>query len=68
MRIILSPAKKMNVDLDSITPLGIPEYISDTEDILLWLRRRSYEELKKLWKCNDRIAEQDYERLKCREL
>ena len=68
MRIILSPAKKMNVDLDSITPLGIPEYISDTEDILLWLRRRSYEELKKLWKCNDRIAEQNYERLKCMEL
>ena len=64
MRIILSPAKKMNVDLDSVAPQGIPQFISDTETILLWLKNQSKDELQKLWKCNDKIAQQNVERIK----
>ena len=64
MRIILSPAKKMNEALDSLEPLGLPEYLDQTEVILDWLRQRSQPELQKLWKCNDRIAQQNYERLR----
>lgn len=64
MRIILSPAKKMNVDLDSIAPQGIPQFISDTETILLWLKSQSKDELQKLWRCNDSITEQNFERIK----
>lgn len=63
MRIILSPAKKMNELLDTIAPLGIPEYINQTREILLWLRKQPYEDLQKLWKCNDKIAKQNFERL-----
>lgn len=63
MKIILSPAKKMNVDTDSLDYEGLPEYLDQTEEILEWLRSESYMQLKKLWGCNDKIAEQNFIRL-----
>ncbi len=63
MRIILSPAKKMNEDPDTLACMGLPGFLDQTEEILDWLRSRTQEELKKLWACNDRIAEQNFERL-----
>lgn len=68
MRIILSPAKKMNVDSDKLAPLGMPVFLNDTAEILKWLKTKNYEELKALWKCNDKIAEQNVERLAHMEL
>lgn len=64
MRIILSPAKKMKVDTDSCEIQGIPVFMNQTEEILDWLRNKSYEELKNLWKCNDKIAGENLDRLK----
>lgn len=64
MKIILSPAKQMNMELDSLEPLGLPVFMEQSEEILAWLREQTYEELKKLWKCNDKIAEQNLERIK----
>lgn len=63
MRIILAPAKKMNEDTESLRYAGLPDYLDQTEEILCWLRERSYMELKKLWGCNDRIVEQNILRL-----
>lgn len=63
MKIILSPAKKMNVDTDGLLPLDLPQMLEQTEEILGWLKSRSYEELKALWNCNDKIAEQNFERI-----
>lgn len=63
MKIILSPAKKMNVDLDSLDYADLPCLISQTEKILCQLQEKSLEELKKLWKCNDKIARQNFDRL-----
>ena len=63
MRIILSPAKKMNINMDILEPLGLPECIDSTTEILSWLKHKSYDELKKLWGCSDEIAEQNFERL-----
>lgn len=63
MKIILSPAKKMNVDLETLEPLGLPVFPEQTREILTWLQGKSYEELKNLWNCNDRIAEQNVKRL-----
>ena len=54
MRIILSPAKKMKEDLDTLAYMGLPEFLDQTEEILAWLRSRTQEELKRLWVCNDR--------------
>lgn len=63
MRIIISPAKKMNVDVDSMKWLDLPCLLSRTERLLAVLREMCYEELKDLWKCNDQIARLNVERL-----
>ena len=68
MRIIISPAKKMNVNTDSILWQELPAFLEDTEKICGILKDMSYEELKKLWKCNDQIAEQNVERLRYMDL
>ena len=63
MRIIISPAKKMNVDTDSLAWIDLPAFLPQTEEILRKLRTLSPQELKKLWKCNDQIAVLNTERL-----
>ena len=64
MRIIISPAKKMKVDTDSFPYRDLPVFLSNTEEICGQLQSMSYEELKKLWKCNDQIAELNVRRLR----
>ncbi len=64
MKIILSPAKKMNTDTDTLAHDGLPVFLDQTEEILKWLRARSRDELQNLWECNDKIAEQNWKRLK----
>ena len=63
MRIIISPAKKMNVDTDSLPVRNLPAFLERTEEICRELQRKSHEELQKLWKCNDQIAALNVERL-----
>ena len=63
MKIILSPAKKMITDTDSIAPVELPEFIDRTAEILSWMKSQSKEQLKSIWKCNDKIAEQNFNRL-----
>ncbi|MBQ7103812.1 MAG: peroxide stress protein YaaA [Anaerotignum sp.] len=63
MKIIISPAKKMKVDSDSLAYQELPVFLSQTEQILLKLQQMSYDDLKKLWKCNDKIAALNTERL-----
>lgn len=64
MRIIISPAKKMNVDTDSLPWLGLPVFLEKTEQICETLQKMPETELKKLWKCNDSIAALNVKRLK----
>lgn len=63
MKIILSPAKKMKMDTDFSGVIGKPVFLDDTKIILSWLKGKNREELKKLWKCNDKIADENYERI-----
>lgn len=63
MKIIISPAKKMNVDTDSLDWRALPEFLDRTGQLLEKLQGMSYDELKKLWKCSDQIAEQNLQRL-----
>lgn len=68
MKIILSPAKKMNEEPDILAYEDFPEYLEQAEKILKWMQSKSYEELKKLWNCNDNIAKQNFGRLEKMEL
>ena len=63
MKIILSPAKKMIADTDNIAPVELPVYIDKTAEVLNWMKSKSKEELKAILKCNDKIAEQNFNRL-----
>jgi len=63
MQIIISPAKKMNCDIDSFPCRGLPPLLSQTEQLFTQLRTMSYANLKELWHCNDQIAALNFERL-----
>ena len=64
MKIIFSPAKRMNVDLDKLDYVSLPVFMQDTEVIMKWMQQLSYEEAKKLWCCNDSIASLNFERFR----
>ena len=68
MRIIISPAKKMNVDTDSLPWRDLPAFLGETETLAKTLQGMDYDQLKKLWKCNDSIAETNVKRLADMEL
>ncbi|MDF9843721.1 MULTISPECIES: peroxide stress protein YaaA [unclassified Paenibacillus] len=63
MRIIISPAKKMKIDTDVFAERQLPQFISETGTLLAALQKLNYDELKKIWKCNDDIAAQNVERI-----
>lgn len=62
MRIIISPAKKMNVDTDTFACQGLPVFIEKAKILKEYIKSLSYEEVKKLWGCNDKLAELNYQR------
>lgn len=63
MRILLSPAKKMRYDENGPEVRDLPVFLSDAEKIMSVLKDKSFSELKALWGCNDKITEQNIERL-----
>ena len=63
MRIILSPAKKMREDFDSLPWQDLPRFLPQAQGLLDRLRAMTGEELKRLWRCSDQIAAQNVERL-----
>ena len=68
MRILISPAKKMRTDTDSLPTQGLPAFLPRTRRLLAALRAMDGPGLKKLWKCNDAIAALNLERLERMEL
>lgn len=68
MRIIIAPAKKMNVDVDSFTPDSLPQFLAETERLKAALQGMSPKELQTLWKCNDAITKLNVERLRTMDL
>lgn len=58
----------MNVDTDSLAWRDLPVFLPETEQILCKLRALSAQELQRLWKCNDKIAALNAERLEYMDL
>lgn len=63
MRIIVSPAKKMKNDTGEFKVEKLPVLLDDTKKILKKLKEMTYDELKDMWKCNDKLAELNMDRL-----
>ena len=62
MRIIISPAKKMNEERDDFPALGLPVFLDKTNTLRDWLKGLSYEDAKALWSCNDKLAALNFDR------
>lgn len=62
MKIIISPAKKMNIDTDTLEYLTLPVFLEQTKELMSYIQGLSYEECKQLWKCNDSIAQKNFAR------
>ena len=67
MMVIISPAKKMNVDTDSFGIGGLPGFMEDTRVLMQAIRDLSFAEAKALWKCNDQLARLNYDRFQSME-
>lgn len=62
MRLIIAPAKQMRVDTDTLACAYLPVFLDRTEVLKDYICSLSYEEQKKLWACNDKIAAENHER------
>ncbi len=62
MRLVISPAKKMNV-VDDLPWEGPPRYLDRTQVLLDRLRQLSRDEAQALWKCSDALTDLNYGRL-----
>ena len=62
MKIIVSPAKKMNIDDDNFEYRDMPVFLDKAEELKNYLKNLSYEDCKSIWKCNDKIAQLNYDR------
>ena len=68
MQILISPAKKMNVETDSFAAAGLPQFSTETAQLMAALRKLSPEKLQSIWKCNDAIAALNVARLQSMDL
>ncbi|MFV0343179.1 MAG: peroxide stress protein YaaA [Anaerocolumna sp.] len=64
MRIIISPAKKMKMDVDTLPYKNTPQFMEYTKILCEYLKKLEYATLKEIWKCNDNLAELNYNRIK----
>lgn len=67
MKIIISPAKTMEEHTDSYLMEQLPIFIEDTKKIRDVIKGLSYEEAKKMWKCNDKLAQLNFDRFQSME-
>lgn len=63
LKLIISPAKKMNVENDLFLSRSTPCFIQDTQRIMERLQQLTPSELKELWNCNDQILQLNLDRL-----
>lgn len=63
MKIIISPAKKMNIDDDIFEYGSKPVFFEQAEEIMNYMKNLSYDECKTIWKCSDKLAQLNYDRV-----
>ena len=67
MRIILSPAKKMRID-EEAPGLSAPSLLEKTAVLEKYLRALSFDEAKALWKCSDKLVQENLKRIEVMDL
>lgn len=62
MQIIISPAKQMKA-CDDFEVLGQPRFLNESKLLMTYLQALSLEELQVLWRCSDKLALENYQRI-----
>ncbi len=62
IKIIISPAKKMKQDTDTLECRGRPLFLQEAEYLKEYMQGLDYQQAKEIWKCSDKIAALNYER------
>ena len=68
MKIVIAPAKKMQVDQDSFAVESTPVFLDKAQILWDFLKSRNFDQLKEIWKANDKIVRENMERLEYEEL
>lgn len=63
MKLIISPAKNMRPDTDTVLWNALPRFIEQAEYLYSKLRVMSRRELQSLWRCSDNLTDRNMERL-----
>lgn len=63
MKIIISPAKKMNRNDDIFSSKQSPIFKEESKELLSYLLSLNLQELKTLWNCSDKIAMENYKNI-----
>ena len=53
MKIIISPAKNMSLDADTLEPEGLPVFLDKAQMLVDYIKTLSFEDLKALLSCNE---------------
>lgn len=59
LKVIISPAKKMKIRNDILPYKNIPFFIKEAEKLFSYMGNMSFDELKDLWKCSDKLVEEN---------
>ena len=68
MRILISPAKQMTPDPDTLAPVSQPRFLPEARLLLETLRQKSDRELQVLWKTNDALTAENIQRVRTMDL
>ncbi|MFR6258257.1 MAG: peroxide stress protein YaaA [Anaerovoracaceae bacterium] len=55
MKIIISPAKTMNVEREAHDVKGLTRFLDETKLFIDEIKKLSFDDAKRLWNCNDRF-------------
>lgn len=64
MKVIISPAKKMNIKTDILPYKSVPVFLEETEKLMQWVQALSLSEAQRLWGCNEKLAKLNFDRFK----
>ncbi len=64
MKIIISPAKKMNEKTDILPYRSMPVFLEDTKKLMKWIQALTLSEAQRLWGCNEKLAKLNFDRFK----
>jgi len=64
MKIIISPAKKMNIVENDYSKITVPCFSAEMQELFQILKSMDQHQLQTLWNCSDKIAEDNFRKLK----